>query len=145
MKGDAVPDPEHVARYCGGASVHEDGSVDGSAFRLRDHRGETFLSVNWLELLDPSDRYRQLTALRQTYQAKNFNLRPAARFAVLQVGEVRTHVRDGSRDSRELQVLHQPEPDDSSHCGIFGLRAEDDVIADLIAETVHEIHPARNS
>lgn len=81
MKGDRIPDVDHIARYCGGATVHEDGSIDGVAFRLRG--GETFLSVNWLEYLDPADRNRQLTELRRVFLDKNFSLRKTARFTVL--------------------------------------------------------------
>ena len=68
MKGDQIPEKDHSVRQCGGATVHEDGTIDGGAFRLRN--------------------------------------------------------------------LH-------SHCGIFGLDADDDLIADLIAEAVREIYPAR--
>ena len=69
MKGDRVPDKDHIARQCGGANVHEDGTIDGAAFRLRERPDgwEEYLSVNWLEHLGPADRLRQLEILRQVF------------------------------------------------------------------------------
>jgi hypothetical protein len=88
MKGDRIPDQDHVARHCGGATIHEGGTVNGTAFRL--WRGkEDYLSVNWLEFLDSSDRNSQLAALREAFRAKNFKLGKNARFAVLNVGQLR--------------------------------------------------------
>ncbi len=123
MKGISVPDREHIARYCGGANVHEDGSIDGAAFRLRqrqDKSWEEYLSVNWLEYLDPADRAEQLIKLRATFHGKGFDLRPSARFAVLKAGDLRNHVRQESPDKRDLKVLHKPQPNDPSHCGFLG-------------------------
>ncbi len=142
MKGDQVPDPDHVARYCGGASIHEDGRVDGGVFRLR--KLEPYLSVNWLEYLEPSDRSKQLDAVRTAFQQKpRFKVGSTARFAVHNVGALRTYVRDESPDRRELSVLHEPDLDDASHCGVYGLTMDDDLIADLIADIVQATYPAK--
>jgi hypothetical protein len=46
--------------------------------------------------------------------------------------------------NRLLRVLHEPEPDDSSHAGIHGIPYEDqEIVAELIAQVVLENHPAR--
>jgi hypothetical protein len=146
VKGVQVPDPDHVARYCGGASIHEDGRIDGGVFRLRklDGKPEPYLSVNWLEYLEPSDRAKQLDALRTTFQQKpRFKVGSSARFAVHNVGDLRAYVRANSPDQRELSVLHEPDLDDASHCGVYGLAMDDDLVADLIADIVQAIYPAK--
>jgi len=145
MKGDLVPDAHHIARQCGGASVNENGSIDGSAYRLKEKAGvwEKYLSVNWLEHLEPEDRQRQLGLLRGVFIAKGRNLGAKSKFAVHQVGPLRQHVRSNAPDNRALDVLHEPFDDDESHSGVYGLKAEDDLIGDLIAECVQEIHPGR--
>lgn len=49
----ALPDTDHVSRYCKPSTVGEDGLPTEQAFSLRP--GEDHLSVNWLEYLgDPS-------------------------------------------------------------------------------------------
>jgi hypothetical protein len=146
MKGDPVPDPHHVARYCGGAAVNEDGSPNGTAFRLRLRNGtpEQFLSVNWLEHLGLGSREAELSELRRVWRGKPLHLGATARIAVLNVGELCRHAAAGSPDGRVLSVLHEPEvPDDPSHSGIYGLGLDDDLIADLLAEIVCEHYPAR--
>jgi len=146
MRGDPVPDTDHVARYCGGSTIHPDGTVDGSAFRLRKQEGEweNYLSVNWLELLDLPNLQVEIAALQQLFAKKFKKVGATARFATLNCGEVRTHVRSETGDTRELHVRPEPErPHDPSHSGIYGLRPDDDLIADLIAEVVQETYPAR--
>jgi hypothetical protein len=145
MKGDQIPGGDHIARYCGGANVHEDGTIDGAAFRLRKRPDswEGYLSVNWLEYLGPAERLRQIEKLRQVFLNKPFKLGAKVKFAVHEVAALCEYVRRKSPDRRELRVLHEPFPDDDSHCGIFSLEPEDDLIADLIAEVVREVHPAR--
>ena len=66
-----------------------------------------------------------------------------AKIAVLNVGEIINYVHTQSPDARNLKVLCEPEEDDPSHSGIHGFRYDDHLIAELIAETVQEIYPAR--
>ncbi len=145
MKGDRIPDTDHIARQCGGATIHEDGTIDGAAFRLRNLRGgwEEYLSVNWLESLDPTDREHQLELLRKVFVDKGRKLAARSKFAVHEVDSLRELVRRETADRRDLTVLHEHFPDDASHCGIFGLEHDDDVVADLMAEAVREVYPAR--
>ena len=50
MMGIDLPAGDQIVRYVKGSLIQEDGTVDGSDFRLRPHRpDETGLSVNWLE------------------------------------------------------------------------------------------------
>jgi hypothetical protein len=55
-------------------------------------------------------------------------------------------VRIKSPDKRELSVLHEPdEPTDPSHSGVYGFSSDDDMIADLIAQIVSTIYPAKET
>jgi len=137
MKGDPLPDQDHVARYCKPKTA-PDGQPTGASFMLRPD--EEFLSVNWLECFNRLDRQAQITQLRQNIVLK---LAKAGKFAVLNVGETLEYVHTNS-DNKTLAVLHEPMPEDASHSGIhrYGYGHEKDLVADLIAETVQEIHPA---
>ena len=140
MQRDRVPDTDHISRYCGGAQVHEDGHISGTAFRLRE--SEEYLSVNWLEYLALANRHFQIEEIRRVLGAK-LKLGSRARLAVLNAGQLREHVASASPDRRMLDILHKPEPLDPSHAGIFGLPPDDRLIAELIAEVVQEVYPAK--
>ena len=90
MKGDVVPDNDHVARLCGGSHIREDGSVAATAFMPRF--GESYLSVNWLEHLALPDREVALAELRRALAAKR-KIGSTARLALINVGHMRTVVR----------------------------------------------------
>jgi hypothetical protein len=140
MKGDMIPDPHHISRYCGGSTVQEDGRVGPSAFILRTQ--DEYLSVNWLENLDPEKRDKQLQELRSIFK-NTLNVRATAKIAVLNVGRMRTHVRDLTEDKRDLQVKHEPIiNDDDSHCGIYNLRDNNELIAELISQSIIEEYGA---
>lgn len=140
MKGQVIPDSDHVARYCKASSV-EDEVISATAFMLRE--GEEYISLNWLENLQLSDRASEIRSLRELYSKK---LTPAAkaRIAVLNVGITRAQVKRDSPDGRVLSVLHEPiEPDDPSHSGLYSIRDDDELIAELIAESIQESYTAR--
>lgn len=141
MQRDRVPETDHISRYCGGAQIHEDGRISGTAFRLRE--SEEYLSVNWLEYLGLADRDSQFAEIRRVLEAKALKLRPRARPAVLNAGRLRDHVASASPDRRMLDILHEPEPLDPSHADIFGLRPDDTLVAELIAEVVQDVYPAK--
>ncbi|MCI0559949.1 MAG: hypothetical protein MN733_15770 [Nitrososphaera sp.] len=146
MKGDPVPNTDHISRYGGGAHIKPDGTVSGTAFRLRERLGqpERYLSVNWLEYLNKSERAAEIAEIRTIFAAKFKRVGSQAKIAVLNIGELRDYVFQNSEDNRDLQVLHEPdEPEDPSHSGVHNLRLDDNLIADLIAQTVQEIYPAR--
>jgi hypothetical protein len=140
MKGEVVPNSDHVARYCKASTV-EGGEVQATAFMLRD--GEEYLSVNWLEDLNCSDRTSEIRTLQDLYSRK-LSVGTAARIAILNVGALRNKVARESPDMRQLRVLHEPIiPEDPSHAGIYDFSSNDEIIAELIAQTVLEKHPAR--
>jgi len=146
MKSDPIPDTNHVSHYCGGSHVKPDGSISGVAFRLRDLNGkiEEYLSVNWLEFLRKDDRKSEIDEIRKIFSIKLNRLGSKSKIAVLNVGKTRSHVKRNSEDRRILQVLHEPEKSiDESHSGIHGYRLEDIMIADLIAQSIQEVHPSK--
>ncbi len=140
MKGDALPQQDHVSRYCKGTACTEDGQVTGAAFQLRQN--EEYLSVNWLEYLQQPHREEEIREIRRILSSK-LALGHSARIAVLNVGQTISFVRAESPDGRNLRILHDPKQNDPSHSGIYDLRHDDDLIAELMAEVVREIYPAR--
>jgi hypothetical protein len=105
---------------------------------------EPYLSTNWLECTGASARADQLAIVRRHLTDKGMTLPASGRLAVLHLQTVIDHVRSRSLDARTLTVHHEPIlPADPSHSGIYGYTANDDLIADLIAQTVQEVHNAR--
>jgi len=143
MRGDKIPDPDHIARFCRPMQAPE-GQIQATALMLRSD--EEYLSVNWLEYLNCSNRDHEINQIRNIYSEK-FNVGARAKIAVLNVGEVREKVLTESPDKQNIEVLHDPiENDlyDPSHSGIYNLKQDDELIAELILETVHENYPARH-
>jgi hypothetical protein len=143
MKGQQIPDSDHVGRYCKPSSVDE-GEIQATAFMTREN--EEYLSVNWLEDLKCSDRASEIRELQDLYSRKFKRVPATAQIAILNVGTVRTKVSSESPDQRSLPILHEPmeeEPTDPSHAGIYNIRPDDEIIAELIREIIQENHPAR--
>lgn len=126
--------------------IREDGTADGSDFRLRAKRpDEIGLSVNWLEALG-SDKVGQLSEVRRLCR---LTLRPNGRFAEMNVGTVVSAV---SQELDTLRILHDPLDAeeglhaDPSHAEITGLPPGHSdqamLVGDLIAECVTAMHAA---
>ena len=140
MKGDKIPDQDHIARYCKRTTV-PDGQIQATAFMVRT--GEESLSVNWLEFLKCSSRAQEITELRKIL-ARKLNIPTGTKIAVLTVGDVCKKILTESSDRRNIEVLHDPMPSvDLSHSGIYNLKYDDEEIAELILETVNESYVAR--
>ena len=146
MKGDDLPEDDHVVRYVKPSMVLEDGTADGSEFRLRAAKpDEKCLSVNWLEAVGGGKEY-QLSEIRRRFRLQ---VRPKGRFAELNVGAVLHAV---SRELDTLRLVHDPlEAEDGfdadrSHAEVVGLPPGDSdqaaLVGDLIAECIVEMHPA---
>ena len=140
MKGDTIPDNNHIARLCHNKHV-ADVQIQATAFQLR--RNEDGLSVNWLEFLNCSSRENEIDEIRKIYSETFSSVGTRAKIAVLNVGGVREKVRSESPDGRNLDVLHDPETEDPSHSGIYNLKQDDELIAELILEVVCEAYSAR--
>ena len=139
MKGEKIPDQNHIARFCRPMQAPE-GQIQATAFMLR--ASEESLSVNWLEFLNCSNRESEITKIRTIY-SETFTVGARAKIAILNVGEVRKKVLTESPDGRNLEVLHAPLINDPSHSGIYNLKQDDELIAELILETVCESYSAR--
>jgi hypothetical protein len=141
MPGPEIPGTDHVCRLCGATKCDEDGRPVGDAFMLRP--AEAYLSTNWLEGIGAPARADQRATVRRHLADKGMNLSANARLAVLHLHTVIEHVRSWSPDARVITAHHEPEPLDPSHSGLYGYTADDQLIADLIAQVVEEVHKAR--
>jgi len=139
MKGDHLPKQDHIARLCLQKTI-SDGQIQATAFQLR--KTDEYLSANWVEFLNCSDREREIKVLRDIYP-KKLTVKRTAKIAILNVGEVIDKVKNETPDGRTLRVLHNPNEVDPSHSGIYDLNQDDVVISELILEAVRETHPAR--
>jgi hypothetical protein len=137
MSEKPLPDPDHISRYCKPKTLSEDGRPSRTSFMLKS--SESFLSVNWLEFYGSIGREAQLDQIRQHIQ---LSLASTGKFAVLNVGKTLKHIHLAS-GTTDLSVLHEPTLEDPSHSGIHGYTYEDDLVADLLAEVVQEIYPAK--
>ncbi len=149
MKGDDLPPGDHIVRYVKPSMIQEDGTTDGSDFRLRPNKpDEKGLSVNWLEAFG-NDKVHQLSEARRLCR---LTLRPSGRFAEMNIGTV---LRVASEELKTLRIVHDPlEADqdfdaDPSHAEMRGLPPGDSdqamLVGDLISECVTYMHPARTS
>lgn len=139
MKDDPLPREDHIARYCGGSHIDEDELIAPTAFHLRHNQNEKYLSVQWLEILKQPNR---ISAIANVQGIIGQKLRPGktSRIGVLNVGEVIDHVANESGSS--IRILHEPEPADTSHSGIYDTDQDEELIAELIAKKILEIYPA---
>ena len=144
MNENDLPDNAHVVHYVKPTSRHEDGSVDGSAFRLRPN--DNGLSVNWLEYFSDLTKAQQLDEVRRL---SRLTMRKRGCLAELSVGVTKQH---DSGELTALRFVHKPlaaengYEADPSHSEIMGLPQGNSpqaaLIGDLIAECIQAIHPA---
>ncbi len=142
-----LPDTDHVVRYVSPRNLHDDGTVDATAFRLRPQ--DSGLSVYWLECFDGFSTAEQLNQIRHIAR---LNMRRNGRLAELNVGSTKRylHVQVPS-----LSFVNRPlgsengYPSDPSHCEITGLPPGDtplaELVGDMIAQCVERLHPAIQS
>lgn len=136
MKNDPIPHDNHVSRYCGFQHIDGKGRVTGQAFRHRE--GEEYLSANWLEYFESAELSTQMQEIRSALMRKGRKIGAKSKFAVLNVGELKEYVRKESGNGSVLSVLHEPEENDPSHSGIYGVPVDDFLIAEIIAAFVRE-------
>jgi hypothetical protein len=146
MKGDPIPDADHVVRYVKPTAI-DDGNIDGSAFCLRSDRlDEIGLSVNWLEWFSGKTLNEQLNEVRQLFRLKRSK---NGFFVQLNVGQTRQAM---AGELPELLFVEDPLPAqppfkaDPSHALVIGLPVGDsefaELIGDMIADCVMGMHPA---
>ncbi len=146
MKGYSLPADDHIVRYVRPSMIQEDGTADGSEFRVRPATsGETGLAVNWLEAFEPGKKL-QLNEVRRLCRLR---LRPNGRFAEMNVGTV---IRVVTTELDSLRIVHDPLAAtehfdaDPSHAEITGLPPRNSdlalLVGDLIADCIIDMHPA---
>jgi hypothetical protein len=104
---------------------------------MPDGQPEEYLSVNWLEYLHGTDTNVQIERARSELGA-NLRLSRSHRLLKLSVGDTRKDVAQKMMDGRQLAFHHAWLTTSHSHSGVYGYRPEDEMVADLIAETVTE-------
>ena len=136
-RGEIAP-AHHVARYCRGRDIRNDGTVSPVAFELRP--GEAYLSTNWLEYFHENDRQAQISSVRQALTGKGFRVRANGAFAILNVGGATSTVRK----TRNLAIsfISLGESHDPSHTGIFGYTTDDTDTAATLAHLAGEVYSA---
>lgn len=134
-----IPDTNHVSRYCPKKQITTNGRVSGAAFQLRSI-DKGLLSVNWNEKLELTSRDQEIKALSAIYAVKmpKYPITGSS-ISILNVGKTKNYVLDNSEDKRLLEFFHNPTADDS-HASIKNIILGEDVVPELIAETVIERH-----
>lgn len=119
----------------------------GPAFerKPKDHDGPSF---NWIEYFESDSIKDSVRELRQFFATgKNFNPGATAIFAVLNVEKTRAAVIDGTQGERHIEFIYDPvdtEKDkDPSHVVAPEIKLDDELVTDIIATTVIEVHPAK--
>lgn len=142
MPGPKIPETDHVTLLCGATKCDDKGRPQGSAFFVKpDH---SYLSVNWLEFTRAQSRAEQLACVRKYLKDKGMTLGAKAWLPVLHLQSSFDLVASEWKGGPRLSAHHESErPHDLSHAGIYGYRPEDAMVADLLALSVAEIHPAR--
>ncbi len=138
----ALPDTDHVSRYCKPSAVDEDGLPTEQAFSLR--QGEDHLSVNWLEYFGQPSLEKAVKGVRQAFREKGYQVARSGRFAVL---NVRAAKEAGERGNRLLAIERMPTAEDPSHAGISGYENNNLTVRLALAQlvTFQDVHPAANS
>ena len=84
--GDDLPDEDHIVPYIKPTGISEDGTVDGSEFRLRPNRpDDTGASVQWLECYHGLPKIEHLAQIRAVAR---LTLRKKGWFAAISVGRM---------------------------------------------------------
>ncbi len=120
MRGDLLPDEDHVVRYVQPGLVQGE-EVAGAVFCRRP--GEEAVSLNWLDYFKNQSRKQQLQEVRLCIRLQSSS---NGRFAELKVGETRQHL---FRELQALKFVEDPLPadldtghhEDPSHALIEGL------------------------
>ena len=126
MKGDIVPDADHVTRLCGGSHIREDGTIAATAYKPRP--GETYLSVNWLEYFS-GDREQRVRGSASMFR----RLRKVGAKSAYGIGNVGRIKQVCEANATRVRVVYEPVEENSSHSEIRRLPREDLSLLDALA------------
>jgi len=141
MKGDLLPDKDHVSRYCPNTQIYEDGDIDSAVFSLRKMKDgpEKYLSVHWIEFF--SGEIEEALVEIRPYLKRIRDYTPESVCAVLNVGHCKEHVKEYSDDNRALGIKSEESRNNPAHAGIYNLSMDDDIVLELITEIVIRKYP----
>ena len=131
MKGDPLPDNNHVSRYCSPNKV-ENERPGTAAFVLSDKDG--CLSVNWLEFWSND----LSVAVGRVQEESPLELKPNGRFAVLNVLKTKNAI--SALTKRQSTITHEPTDLVGSHAEVCGYTHEEFGVAAALALIVHSTH-----
>ena len=146
MASNNLPDADTVVRYVNKTNVHPGGKgVLSGAFFLREH--ESGISVFWLQYFQVATLSEQLAEVRVAAKQSNYRMKRSGRLAELRVGVTRERINRAFEHHKcKIQFIHAPSQGNRSHSEIVGIPANDspeaEMIADLIAESVIQVHEA---
>lgn len=134
MRGNPVPDADHVLRHCSGTAIEwtEDREAIGVTTAALYDDDPTGISVTWVESFARSSD-PELAAIEAICATRT--VRPNHRFAKFRVGLIKSAGRDAGV---ELEVQHNPKERNEGHSVIMGLepRNHSELIARLVLEIV---------
>ena len=152
MKGDPIPDHDHILRYIGAAHLDKDldsgeWKILGSGFLSRP-RDRNSVSYNWIEYYcgNLSD---QITQIRQ---CTRLDYGATARLARLNMGKICQYLKKQMPERNAITVTHDPleagngKPGDPSHALMHNVLNNNDpqseMFGDFIAHCVRDTFPA---
>ena len=158
MKNSKIADNHCVARHMNSEMVPNN-EVIAAAFDIRIEKGETGISVNWLEFYLPEGKERQLIETILVMQ-KNLTLRKSHYLVELNVGQMKKYVfteleRDGYIDEfSDFDIVRKPlekteyQEANPAHSEITGIPLDDlgmikyigGILADYVNDNKGSLH-----
>lgn len=133
MKGENLPDGDHIVRYVPFSKLLRDGDKPVgflfSAFQLRD--SEDGLSATWLEYF-AGDRVAQTTAAVRAFRA-SLKVGSTSGFAIGQVGAIKSAAVERKH---KIRVIHWPVDGNSAHAEIRQFPRDDVELLQVLANQV---------
>lgn len=135
-----VPDDSDIARYVSPTNIDGD-ELDGNAFLPREK--DDYLSVFCLNMIEGDDVESRIEYLKKDIP---LNTSSNGKLGVINVGTMKELAE--SEEDRKLTVTHEPVDCRDErlrcdyHCGVRGLKYDDEIIAELIALNVTKCYPA---
>lgn len=134
-----VPDDNDIARYVSPTNINGD-ELDADAFLPR--KKDDYLSVFCLDMIEGGDVESRIEYLKKDIP---LNTSSNGKLGVFNVGTMKELAE--SEESRKLTVTHEPVDCRDErlrcdyHCGVRGLKYDDEIIAELIALSVTKCYP----
>ena len=135
MKGDKIPDQEHILRYVQPAKLRKaDGTNDvigvlATAFVMRDV--DDYLSATWIEFFD--GEYADKIAQAVQTIRRSLDVKPTSGFTIGKVAEVRAACADKRHNVR---IVHEPDNTNAAHVALRRFPRDDIELFEVLASEV---------